>query len=127
MSTSEPLRLAASGLDIERIATQLGCDVDEAARRLAADSAAMREKLPDSEDDRLIERIHLDILRRSLLPAALSGDIGAARLLVRIHAARALLLGLLDETTTVDLDVAEGESELDRIRARRAARRSATP
>lgn len=122
---SEVLRLAATGMDIDAIARRLGVTRHEASQALARESAEVREALPDQEGDRLIERTHLDILRRTLLPAALAGDIGAARLLVRIHSARALLLGLLDELPADDQELEE-VNELDRIRARRTARRQAS-
>lgn len=122
---SELLRLAATGMDLDTIARRLGVSTAEAARRLAADAARVREALPDMESDRLVERIHLDMLRRALLPAALNGDVTAARLLVRIHSARGLLLGLFDELPSYVLEPGEEVSELDRIRARRATRREA--
>jgi len=123
---SELLRLAATGMDIDAIARRFSMSRAEAARALSADAADARSALPDLEGERLIERTHLDMLRRSLLPAALGGDIHAARLLVRIHQARAMLLGLLDEMPILDTDSAEEVNELDRIRARRASRRAAS-
>jgi len=123
---SELLRLAATGMDIDAIARRFGMRREEAAKALSADAANARASMPDLDGERLIERTHLDMLRRTLLPAALNGDIQAARLLVRIHTARALLLGLLDEMPALDMDSAEEVNELDRIRARRTARRASS-
>jgi hypothetical protein len=113
-------------MDIDAIARRFGMRRADAAKALSADAADARAALPDLEGERLIERTHLDMLRRTLLPAALSGDIQAARLLVRIHQARAMLLGLLDEMPVLDTDSAEEVNELDRIRARRSARRASS-
>jgi hypothetical protein len=123
---SDLLKLVASGLDVDAAAKRLGLTASQAARQLAHDTARLRSDLLDPEGDRVVERVHLDMLRRALLPLALSGDIGAARLLVRIHTARALLLGLLDELPVIDVEPGEDVTELDKLRARRRARREAT-
>lgn len=123
---SDLLKLVASGLDIDAAAKRLGLTSAQAARQLAADLASYRDALPDMEGERAIERLHLDTLRRALLPLALAGDIGAARLLVRISSTRAALLGLLDELPVIDVEPGEDVNELEQLRARRRARREAS-
>lgn len=117
----EALDLAASGLDLDGIADRLGVTKADAARRLRRGIDRARRRAYPAEVERIIEATHLDILRRALLPAALDGDVAAARLLVRVHQARALLLGLVP--VVEEPHRSEEVSELDRIRARRDARR----
>lgn len=122
---SQLVQLVASGLDLDSAAARLGLTTQEAEKQLTVDTAKLRDNAPTVEGERMIEKVHLDLLRRALVPAALGGDITAARLLVRIHTARALLLGLFAEQEVIFASD-EGGNELDQLRARRRARREAT-
>lgn len=114
------LRLAASGAGLDELARQAGVSVDElAAELLSAAKEASRRGLPVDEA-REVELAHLDLIRRAMTPTALRGDVQAARVLVRVHEARAALLGLGDAR----VDRGEGVSVVDELRARRAARRA---
>lgn len=123
LDTSNALiRLAARGLSVLDLAHELGRPVPEVARRLASEARELAASMPDRDAERVVERLHLDALRAALLPGALSGDETCVRLCIRIHQARAAMLGLTRGETTPD----EGVSDLDAIRARRDARRAAT-
>lgn len=112
------LELAASGLDIEDIARTAGVTPEKAVQ-VINQQLASQLKL-STEEARLVEVKHLDMIRAALTPAALRGDLDAARLLVRISQAKTLLLHLaIDAPTEEDQ---EGEDDLDRIRNSRTAR-----
>ena len=112
------LELAASGLDIEDIARTAGM-TPERAVQVINQQLASQLKL-STEEARLVEVKHLDMIRAALTPAALRGDLDAARLLVRISQAKTLLLHLAIDAPTEDDQ--EGEDDLDRIRNSRVAR-----
>ena len=123
--SADVLRLAASGARIPQIAQALGCTERQAVDQLLV---AVRDSIGqalDHEGNREVELTHLDMLRSALMPAALRGDPTAARLLVRIHSARALLLGLVSADEAAADQEAE-VNELAEIRARREARRGAS-
>jgi hypothetical protein len=117
------LRLAASGARIPRIAELLGCSEDEAIERLLTAVRTAAAQALDPEGATQVELAHLDMLRSALTPVALRGDLTAARLLLRLHSARALLLGLV--MAEQEEPPAEEVNELDRIRAKRYQRRTA--
>jgi hypothetical protein len=121
MAEIDVLRLAATGARISRIAEALGCSEDQAIEALLRAVRKAASQALDQDGAREVELAHLDLLRQALTPAALRGDIAAARLLIRLHASRALLLGLIAAEPAQIED--EEVSELDRIRARRAERR----
>jgi hypothetical protein len=121
MST-DVLQLAASGARIPAIARALRVSESDAVDQLLSAVKAAAEQALDHDGSKQVELAHLDMLRQALSPLALRGDIGAARLLVRIHTARALLLGLIDHDSEADAPP-EGVNELAQIRERRDARR----
>src|SRR5690349_19882842 len=94
--SEDVLRLAASGARIPQIAKSLHCTEAEAVDQLLSAVKLAAANALDHDGQQQIEVAALDMLRQALRPLALRGDIGAARLLVRIHSARALLLGLVD-------------------------------
>lgn len=94
---AEVLRLAASGVDLDAVAHQVGVTTSRAARVLEAALERRIRQSPGVEAERLLEVEHLNMLRRALTPAALRGDVAAARLLVRISQQRTILLGLAAE------------------------------
>ena len=112
------LELAASGLDIEDIARTAGLTPEKAVQ-VINHQLATQLKL-DTAEARLVEVKHLDMLRAALTPAALRGDLDAARLLVRISQHKTLLLHLAVEAPAEDDQ--EGDDDLDRIRNSRVAR-----
>jgi len=118
------LRLAASGVRLAQIAERRGVSLDDAAQQLGVAAKRAVQLALDIDAQRQVELTNLDLLRSTLMPQALRGDVTAARLLVRIHVARAALLGLAvpvdDEADELD----QGVAELDRIRARREQRRT---
>jgi len=118
LEAGDVLRLLASGLDVGATARRLNVTVDDVLT--AVSEAARNARGRDAEQ--AVELQHLDLLRRALLPSVLNGgDTQAAWALVKIHDARVKLLGLAPPETFVPVD---GPSELDRIRARREARRN---
>jgi hypothetical protein len=119
------LRLAATGARIPQIAAALGLDEEDAADLLLAAVQKAAQQALDRDGAREVELAHLDLLRQSLTPQALRGDLTAARLLVRVSAQKALLLGLVP-AGELDGYGSVGTSELDRIRARREERRAAS-
>lgn len=120
--SEDVLRLAASGARIPQIAQALRCSEADAVDQLLSAVKLAAANALDHDGQQQIEVAALDMLRQALTPLALRGDIGAARLLVRIHSARALLLGLVDHVAAEEPD--EGVNELAQIRERREARRS---
>jgi hypothetical protein len=120
------LRLAASGMRIPQIAKQLDCTQREAVDHLLAAVREAADQALDHDGSKEVELTHLDMLRSALTPLALRGDIGAARLLVRIHTARSLLLGLIEQPALDDLEPPEGVTELAKIRRSREERRGAS-
>jgi hypothetical protein len=121
--TPDLLRQAASGLRVDDLARLSGVPVATARRRLAHETREAAATEPDAEQSRTIELVHLDLLRRSLMPLALQGDLAATRVLLRLHEDRAVLLGLVDVERAREDD--EGVSVVDDLRARRAERRAA--
>lgn len=123
--TPDILRLAASGIPITEVARLLGIDASEAAD-LLAEAIKVRELVSvDLDGQRQLELAHLDMLRQALTPSALNGDIAAARILVRLHSARAALLFSIPPAADDD-EPAEEVDDLERIRLARADRRTAT-
>jgi hypothetical protein len=122
---SDALQFAASGYPLPAIARALDVDEIRAAEMLLnATQEALDASLP-AEQARQVELTHLDMLRRSMTPLALRGDISAARILLRISAQRAALLHLTAPALPdVDADEAEAVSDLDRIRELRHSRRA---
>lgn len=120
--SSDVLQLAASGARIPAIARALRVSEADAVDQLLRAVKEAADQALDHDGSKQVELAHLDMLRQALSPLALRGDIGAARLLVRIHTARALLLGLIDHDLEADVSP-EGVSELERIRDRREQRR----
>ena len=119
--SADVLKLAASGARIPQIAQALRCSEADAADQLVAAVRQAAAQALDQDGQREVELASLDMLRQALTPLALRGDIGAARLLVRIHTARALLLDLIERVDDQEPD--EGVNELAQIRERRDARR----
>ena len=115
------LRLAATGARIPQIAQALRCSEESAVDQLLKAVKIAADQALDRDGSREVELAHLDMLRAALSPVALRGDVAAARLLVRIHSARALLLGLVEHVDVESDD--EGVNELAQIRARRDERR----
>lgn len=123
----EVLRLVASGLSRVEVARELGVTVRGASTLITRAVSRAASAGLDRDQTREVEAAHLAMLRAALLPAALEGDVAAVRVLVRIHSARAVLLGLADEPPAAAPPAPAGEvTELDRIRANRAARRGAS-
>lgn len=122
MPEIDTLRLAASGASITQIADHLRVTPAEASDRLRAAISQAVELGIDRDGCREIELTHLDMLRAALVPSALKGDIAATRMLIRIHASRAAILGL---TIMVEPEPEEEEvDDLERIRLRRADRQA---
>jgi hypothetical protein len=119
---ADVLQLAASGARIPQIARALQCTDDEAVDQLLTAVKLAAAQALDHDGAKEVELAHLDMLRSALTPLALRGDISAARLLVRIHSARALLLDLI-ERVDVEPEAEREVNELARIRARRDERR----
>jgi hypothetical protein len=116
------LQLAASGLSIGEIAR--AAQVDPATAVIMINQA-MADQLKLSQDEaRLLESVHLDMIRAALTPYAMQGSAEAARILVRVHQAKASLLDLAYVTPAIPED--GGEDDLDRIRQDREARRAST-
>jgi hypothetical protein len=123
---ADVLQLAATGHALPDIARLLSLNQDDAAQQLLAAVQRTLDASLSREQARAVEVAHLDLLRRAMSPLALRGDISATRMLLRISTQRALLLQLVEPFVPApaddDEDAAE-VSELERIRARRAARR----
>jgi DNA-binding transcriptional regulator YdaS (Cro superfamily) len=123
--TVDVLSLAAQGLRVPQIAEELGISEARASDLLWAAVRQAAGRALDIAGAREVEVAHLDLLRRTLTPLALAGDVAAARLLVRVSAQRSVLLGLVAPVPEAD-DSGDEVTDLDRIRALRADRRASS-
>ncbi|MEX0426889.1 hypothetical protein AB3X52_04585 [Nocardioides sp. DS6] len=111
--------LLASGLSVSAVAAKLKVGIPEVLAQVRA--AAEAESWVPKDVRRTIELAHLDMLRRALLPSVLrQGDPQSTYAALKVSEARALLLGITGPEGWGE----EQPDELDRIRARRAARRA---
>jgi hypothetical protein len=125
MPDPDPLRLVASGMTTDDVARSLGWSRRKAVGAITRAARAAADAALGAEESRAIELVHLDLLRKALMPAALRGDIGAARTCLRITQVRATLLGLDVDPVAPPAPGLPGEvSIVDELRARRASRRT---